>query len=110
MSEHFWTPKKTCPRCSAPISIYSEFCRNCGLRLINKCPSCGNFYKLDIEKCDKCNYIFPKQDKIIEDSSFEIIKKRDKFPEKANFCPHCGADLRHKEYLIACPFCEIPID
>ncbi|MFX0049138.1 MAG: hypothetical protein ACFE8G_13405, partial [Candidatus Hermodarchaeota archaeon] len=25
--------KKSCPRCNFPISIYTEYCRNCGLKL-----------------------------------------------------------------------------
>ena len=110
MSEHFWTSKKTCPNCNAPISIYSEFCRNCGLRLINKCPSCGNYYKSDIEICKKCNYKFPAQEKISKNIDFKVIKKGDKLPEKANFCPNCGVSLRNEEYQINCPFCEKKID
>ena len=88
MSEHFWTPRKVCPRCKAPVSIYSEYCRNCGLNLIKKCPNCGNFLKADIMKCTSCGHqfsILEKEEKLIE---YQIIHKGTPLPERANFCPH----------------------
>ncbi|TFG30029.1 MAG: hypothetical protein EU532_01750 [Promethearchaeota archaeon] len=110
-SEQFWTPKKYCPRCRAPVSIYSEYCRNCGLQLIKKCPSCGNFLIGDIMTCNKCGHqflIIEEEKKPIE---YKIIKKGTPLPEKANFCPHCGSNLLgEKEILELCPFCGEKID
>ena len=33
-SRLFWNTNKKCPRCRVSTSIYSEFCPNCGFRLI----------------------------------------------------------------------------
>jgi predicted RNA-binding Zn-ribbon protein involved in translation (DUF1610 family) len=111
MSEHFWTAKKRCSRCNAPVSIYSEFCRNCGLQLIKKCPSCGKYAKRDTKTCENCNYKFPA---LIEDKkvfSFLIIQKGTPLPKKANFCPSCGINLiDEKTGLEFCPYCQEKID
>ena len=111
MSEHFWTPRKVCPRCKAPVSIYSEYCRNCGLNLIKKCPNCGNFLKADIMKCTTCGHQFPILEKEEKAIKYQIIQKGTPLPERANFCPHCGSSLMNEvANLEFCPLCGEKID
>ena len=110
MSEHFWTPKKYCPRCNGEVSIYSEFCRNCGLKLLNICPQCKKIFKAEIIKCDRCGLEIPKIEEKIEPIEYSSLEKGFKIPEKANFCPHCGSILRHEKVNEICPFCNGRID
>ena len=111
MSEHFWTPKKICSRCNAPISIYSEFCRNCGLKLIKKCPTCSRFVKFDITKCNTCGHEFSALEIEKQPVEYQIILKGMSLPEKPNFCPICGANLMSEEEILEiCPFCGGQID
>ena len=111
MSEHFWTPKRECSRCNAPASIYTEYCRNCGLKLIKQCPSCSRFISSDLTICKNCGYQFSAfkiEEKPIE---IQIIQKGQALPEKANFCPNCGANLMNeKKVLDFCPLCGGKID
>ena len=110
MSEHFWTPKKYCPRCNGEVSIYSEFCRNCGLKLLTRCPQCGKYLKAEIIICDKCGLEIPKTEEKFEPIEYKILEKGAKIPEKANFCPYCGSNIRHEKVNEFCPFCEEKID
>ena len=111
MSEHFWTAKKRCPRCNAPVSIYSEFCRNCGIQLIKKCPSCGKYSKSNIIVCTNCDYNFPALEEDKTPVEYQIIEKGTTIPKKANFCPSCGSSLIDEDtFLVLCPFCQEKID
>ncbi len=111
MSEHFWTPKKICSRCNAPVSIYSEYCKNCGLKLIKKCPTCNKFVKSDITICNNCGHKFPALEVEKQPVEYQIIQKGMRLPEKPNFCPTCGAKLKSAEEILEiCPFCGGKID
>lgn len=111
MSKHFWTAKKHCPRCNAPVSIYSEFCRNCGIQLIKKCPSCGKFLKSNIVVCNNCEYEFPALEIEKKPVQYLIIQKGTPLPKKPNFCPNCGSSLIDEDTgLEICPFCQEKID
>jgi predicted RNA-binding Zn-ribbon protein involved in translation (DUF1610 family) len=111
MSEHFWTPKRVCPRCNAPVSIYSEYCRNCGVKLIKQCPTCGRFIKSDTTLCSNCGHEFPAL--LIEKKpiNYQVIQKGIHLPEMANFCPNCGANLMNEGITPEiCPLCGGKID
>ncbi|MFX0072354.1 MAG: zinc ribbon domain-containing protein [Candidatus Hermodarchaeota archaeon] len=106
MSEHFWTPKKVCPRCNFPISVYSEYCRNCGLQLIKKCPDCGNYIKTDKLLCDKCGHKFIVSEEFNKPIEYQTIQKGVPLPVIANFCPNCGHKLKDEDKTSEiCPLC-----
>ncbi|MBD3339348.1 MAG: hypothetical protein GF353_09575 [Candidatus Lokiarchaeota archaeon] len=116
MSEQFWTPKKYCPRCQAPVTIYSEYCRNCGLKLINKCPNCGHYQDAKLKECSNCGYKYRltemarQKEDIDYQVDYQVIKKGQNLPEKANFCPHCGSTLKNQDYSRGCPHCGKKVD
>ena len=89
--------------------MYSEFCRNCGLRLIKKCPECGRYINSEKEICTNCGYELPsyKIKKVPEE--YQVIKKGMPTPEKANFCPNCGVKLIDKDVDV-CSICGQKID
>ena len=97
--------KKFCPRCNAPVSIYTEYCRNCGLKLLNKCPNCGIYVDANNNNCINCGYQFPeyKEDKIPYE--YKVYEKGERLSPKPNFCPTCGASLKDAENLRFCEFC-----
>ena len=33
---------QVCPQCHAPVQAGAKFCSNCGAKLIQVCPECGN--------------------------------------------------------------------
>jgi predicted amidophosphoribosyltransferase len=104
-SRYFWLEKETCPRCNAPIGKYSEFCRNCGLKLWFKCLSCGRYMRVDTKFCDNCNIELKHTQKERETFQYEIIKNGTPLPKKPNFCANCGAELRNKENIKFCEEC-----
>lgn len=111
LSEHFWSPTKTCPRCNAPLSIYSEYCRNCGLKLIRKCPYCGNLMPAQVSTCNRCGHELGPLEQPKKPLDFELIKKGQLLPEKPNYCPTCGASLIKIDHEItSCPYCGADID
>ena len=111
MSEHFWKPKKYCTRCNAPLSIYSKFCRNCGLKLFNKCSQCGKYLKHELIKCDKCGFEIQQTEEKVEPIKYQVIEKGSKLPERSSFCTNCGSSLiRYEKINEICPVCGIKID
>ena len=92
--------KKHCPRCNVPISVYTEFCRNCGLKLINKCPNC-NIYM----DGNNCGFEFPKYEGDKLPFEYKVYEPGEHLPEKPNFCPTCGASLKNAKNLRFCEFC-----
>ncbi|MFX0033715.1 MAG: zinc ribbon domain-containing protein [Candidatus Hodarchaeota archaeon] len=100
-----WEPQKHCPRCNIPISIYSEYCRNCGLKLITMCPNCNQYLRVGITFCDNCGHKFEYFEESKEPIEYKVIKKGSPAPEKPNFCPTCGGNLKDAENLRFCEYC-----
>lgn len=100
-----WESQKYCPRCNIPISVYSEYCRNCGLKLITLCPDCNKYLRIGTNLCNNCGHKFDFFDESKEKPEFEIVQKGSPAPEQANFCPTCGANLKNTENLRFCEFC-----
>ena len=100
-----WESKKYCPRCNIPVSIYAEYCRNCGLELIKKCPNCDKFLNPKLNYCRNCGYTFEFLQKVTETPQYVIVEKGDPAPSKPNFCPTCGSSLKNAENLRYCEFC-----
>ena len=104
-SRYFWLEKENCPRCNAPVGKYSDFCRNCGLKLWFKCLSCGKYMRADTKFCDNCNIELEHSMEQKETFQYEIIKKGSPSPKKPNFCANCGAELKNAETIKFCEEC-----
>lgn len=100
-----WKPQKYCPRCNTPIGTYSEYCRNCGLKLIMHCPNCNQYLRAGVPFCDNCGYKLEYIPGPKELREYKVIKKGSPAPEEPNFCPTCGASLKGAENLRFCEFC-----
>jgi len=105
MSHYFWLEKKTCPRCNAPTTKYSDFCRNCGYKLWFKCISCGRYIQSRTQFCEKCNIELDHTVEEKEGFSHEILKEDSPLDKMNNYCPNCGAKLRNKENIKFCEEC-----
>ena len=108
-SRYFWSPKKHCARCNAPVTVYSEYCKNCGLKLINKCPKCGSYSKTGVPDCIRCGYKFEVLLELEEDQDiapYQILSRGTPPPDKPNFCPNCGTGLgpeqQNRRFCEAC--------
>ncbi|MFX1501300.1 MAG: zinc ribbon domain-containing protein [Promethearchaeota archaeon] len=104
-SHYFWLEKTTCPRCNAPTTKYSDFCRNCGLKLWYKCISCGKYLSSKSKFCDNCNIELEHTEEEKETFDYEIVKEGSTLPKINNFCSNCGAKLRNKENIKFCEEC-----
>ncbi|MBY9007335.1 MAG: zinc ribbon domain-containing protein [Candidatus Lokiarchaeota archaeon] len=107
-SKLFWTTDKKCPRCNTTVSIYSDFCSNCGFKLLLACPKCQNVLGYDDQICKGCGYTFKKL--FIPDNVEIKLALDDKVDEKIDgklhFCPHCGINLgREQQNLRFCETC-----
>jgi predicted amidophosphoribosyltransferase len=100
-----WNPQNYCTRCNYPVSIYAEFCKNCGLKLISRCPNCDNYIRVGLSQCKTCGYILETEEHKFEPQKFEILQKGSKLPSKPNFCPTCGASLKNAENIRFCEYC-----
>lgn len=65
----FFKQTKRCPQCDSSVSIYSEYCSNCGFQLLKKCHNCGNIMRYNEEICRKCRtksrlFIIPDNAKV----------------------------------------------
>jgi len=109
-SHYFWDVQKFCPRCHAPITIYAEFCKNCGLNLIHKCPSCGRYFKSGMLYCANCGYKSEYLEQPKAEFPYQIMEKGMVPPEKANFCPTCGVKLPVEQNLNYCETCGSKIE
>ncbi len=105
-NRYFWNTNNKCPRCNTSVSIYSEFCPNCGFKLLLACPECQNVLRYDDQICRSCGYRFKKifipDDAEIKLAIDEKIEKN--IDEKLHFCPHCGLNLDHEQQNLR--FCE----
>jgi predicted amidophosphoribosyltransferase len=100
-----WNPQNYCARCKYPVSVYAEYCRNCGLKLISRCPNCDSYIKEGISRCNKCGYSITINEQQYESVDYQRIEKGSKLPLKPNFCPTCGASLKNAENLRYCEYC-----
>ncbi|MEE9377895.1 MAG: zinc ribbon domain-containing protein [Candidatus Lokiarchaeia archaeon] len=105
MSHYFWLEKKICPRCKAPTTKYSDFCRNCGYKLWFKCISCGNYMRSRTQFCDKCNIELDHSIEEKEIFNHKVLKEGSPLPKMNNYCPNCGSNLRNKENIKFCEEC-----
>jgi predicted amidophosphoribosyltransferase len=104
-SRYFWLEKKTCPRCNAPVGKYSEFCRNCGLKLMFRCISCGKYMRAGAQFCDNCNIELEHTEEEREIFEYQIIEKDSPLPENPNFCANCGAEIKNPGMIKFCEEC-----
>jgi len=100
-----WNPQHYCSRCNYPVSVYAEFCKNCGLKLITRCPKCDNYIREGLSRCTSCGYILEHIEYQGEIKEYELIEKGSKLPSTPNFCPTCGASLKNAENIRFCEFC-----
>ena len=109
MSKYFWLEKKVCPKCKTPVGTYSEFCRNCGAKLLFRCISCGKYMRVGTRFCNNCNAELKHS--IEEREEFEEIysEKSLTLPKKPNHCPNCGVKLKHPEIMKFCEKCGVRI-
>ncbi|MFX1389731.1 MAG: zinc ribbon domain-containing protein [Promethearchaeota archaeon] len=105
MSRYFWLEKNNCPRCNAPIGKYSEFCRNCGIKLWFKCISCGTYLRADMKFCDKCNIELKHTIEEKEAFQYKRIEEGETLPEIPNFCPNCGKEVKSESSIQFCEEC-----
>ncbi|NVM34123.1 MAG: zinc ribbon domain-containing protein [Candidatus Lokiarchaeota archaeon] len=105
MSHYFWLEKKTCPRCNAPTTKYSDFCRNCGYKLWFKCISCGKYIQSRTQFCEKCNIELDHTMEEKEIFNHEVLKEGSPLPKMNNYCPNCGSKLNNKENIKFCEEC-----
>ena len=105
-SRFFWNTDKKCPRCNYSASIYSEFCPNCGFKLLLACPECQSVITYDNQICKSCGYKY-KKIIILDDVEIKLaldVKPDENIGEKFPFCPHCGINLGHEQQNLR--FCE----
>jgi len=100
-----WNPQHYCSRCNYPVSIYAEFCRNCGLKLITRCPNCDNYIKEGISHCNKCGYALESLEQLGGTEAYEKFENGSQIPSRPNYCPTCGANLRNVKNIRFCEYC-----
>lgn len=104
------TPK-VCPRCNYPVSDYADYCKNCGMELLIRCPNCNKLQRAEQFACKKCGSplkgVIPVKQPVKQD--YIIIQEGTKIPEKPNFCPTCGSSLKNAENLRFCEHCGAKI-
>ncbi|MHA2180179.1 MAG: zinc ribbon domain-containing protein [Promethearchaeota archaeon] len=105
MSRYFWLEEKICPRCNTPVGKYSDFCRNCGLKLFFRCISCGKYMKAGAQFCDNCNTELGHTEEEKEIFKYTEIEKGSPLPEIPNFCESCGAEVKHTGIIKFCEEC-----
>lgn len=100
-----WNPQQYCSRCNYPVSIYAEFCKNCGLKLITRCPNCDSYVREGLSQCSSCGYALKPMIHEKKSEEYSIIEKDSKLPLKPNYCPTCGANLKNAQNIRFCEFC-----
>ena len=88
---------KICPKCGKRLEGTSQFCNNCGMKIISKCPSCGATVGGEAKFCERCgqnlgDVIIPSTPIKIEKGKFCPECSNEVNPN-AKFCLHCGARL-----------------
>jgi predicted amidophosphoribosyltransferase len=110
MSKYFWLEKKVCPRCNTPVGRYSEYCRNCGLKLWFRCISCGKYLRTGTKFCDNCNIELKHSIEEREAIENNILKKEFPSPKKPNHCSNCGAKFKYPAIMKFCEKCGTRIE
>ncbi len=105
MSHYFWLEKKTCPRCNAPTTKYSDFCRNCGYKLWFRCISCGKYIQSRTQFCDKCNIELGHTGEEKVSFDHEEISEGSPVLRMNKYCPNCGSKLKNEENIKFCEEC-----
>jgi len=100
-----WERQKHCPRCNIPVTIYADFCRNCGLKLINRCPNCDKYVRGDQRLCGHCGYSFEGFEEVKETPEYIVVERGSPAPTKPNYCPTCGSNIKNAENLRFCEYC-----
>ena len=100
-----WNPQNYCSQCNYPVSIYAEFCKNCGLKLISKCPNCDNYVREGSSRCTHCGYALEPTIHPERSEGYKVIEKGSVLASKPNFCPTCGANLKNAQNFRFCEFC-----
>ncbi len=110
ISKYFWDAKHFCPKCHSPVSIYSEYCKSCGLKIMIKCPNCGNYIRLDEnDECNNCGYAIDKERLFTKTHRPLVIDNlylsaETSIAQTPEFCPRCGVKLNSKQINLR--FCE----
>ncbi|MHA1670090.1 MAG: double zinc ribbon domain-containing protein [Promethearchaeota archaeon] len=97
--------QKRCQRCNFPVSDYAEFCKNCGLELLIRCPNCDRLQRTENFACKFCRTPLTAKPREEDTQDYIIIQEGGILPENANFCPTCGSNLKGTENLRFCEFC-----
>jgi hypothetical protein len=97
--------QKKCQRCNYPISDYAEYCKNCGLELLTRCPNCDRLQRTENFACKHCRTPLNAPPEEKDKRDYVIIQEGATLPEYANFCPTCGSNLKETENLRFCEFC-----
>jgi len=104
-SRYFWLERNVCPRCNASISKYSEFCRNCGLKLWFRCLSCGKYLRVDSKFCDNCNIELEHSSEERDGFKYTPLKNVSPDSKIPNFCSNCGKELKNGVNIEFCEEC-----
>ncbi|TFG19593.1 MAG: hypothetical protein EU533_06640 [Promethearchaeota archaeon] len=102
---------RVCPRCNFPVSDYADYCKNCGMELLIRCPNCNRLQRAEQFACKKCGSPLAKTISAAKpaEQDYIIIQEGAKIPEKPNFCPTCGSSLKNAENLRFCEHCGAKI-
>ncbi|MHA1292103.1 MAG: hypothetical protein ACTSQJ_05485 [Promethearchaeota archaeon] len=115
LPSYFFEPKKKCPRCNTPVvSMYTEKCSNCGLKLVIKCPApgCGKYLSTyiggkPIKYCNSCGL---KIKDLLKIEDIIVHKEYLLISSKTRFCPNCGTNIEEEDAQNFCPLCGEKID
>jgi len=93
---------KFCSKCGKKFEKKWEFCQECGMRVLMRCPSCGIKVKGNPKFCHKCGTNL---------SDIEVIQiykpnMNYKVDEQKDFCYQCGAPANPEAKF--CGYCGAP--
>jgi len=97
--------QKRCQRCNYPVSDYAEYCKNCGLDLLIRCPNCDKLQRTENFACKNCRTPLTSPPREKDTQDYIVIQEGAPLPGRANFCPKCGSSLKDTENLRFCEFC-----
>jgi predicted amidophosphoribosyltransferase len=97
--------QKRCQRCNYPVGDYAEYCKNCGLELLTRCPNCDRLQRTENFACKFCRTPLTAPSTERRPQDYVIIQDGAPLPGRVNFCPTCGANLKEIENLRYCEYC-----